>query len=89
MLSALLQDILKLFSSLHVRSQVSHPYKTAGKILVLYILISRFLDSRQRPKILNLVVSFQGRAYPECNMLLLSLRIIYIISVDQTFMCLI
>jgi hypothetical protein len=28
-----------------VRDQVSHPYKTTGKIIVLYTLISVFLDS--------------------------------------------
>jgi hypothetical protein len=34
-------------SSLNVRNQVSHPYRTAGKIIVSYIL---FLDSRQEYK---------------------------------------
>jgi hypothetical protein len=29
-----------------VRDQVSHPYKTTGKILVLYILIFVILDSK-------------------------------------------
>jgi hypothetical protein len=28
-----------------VRDQVSHPYKTTGNIIVLYILIFVFLDS--------------------------------------------
>jgi hypothetical protein len=32
-----------LCSSLHVRNQVLHPYKTTGKIIVLYILIFVFL----------------------------------------------
>jgi hypothetical protein len=34
-----------------VRVQVSHPYKTTGKNIVLNILIFTFLDSRR--KILN------------------------------------
>jgi hypothetical protein len=34
-----------LCSSFNVRDQVSHPYKTTGKIIVFYILIFTFLDS--------------------------------------------
>jgi hypothetical protein len=33
-----------------VRDQVSHPYKTTGKIIVLYTLIIVFLDSNLEVK---------------------------------------
>jgi hypothetical protein len=33
-----------------MRDQVSHPYKTTGKITVLYILTFTFLDSRWEDK---------------------------------------
>jgi len=38
LLNSLFSDNLSLSSSLNVRDQVSHPYKTIGKIGVLYIL---------------------------------------------------
>jgi hypothetical protein len=37
-------------SSLSVRDQVSHPYKTTGRIMVLYILTFTFLGSRRDDK---------------------------------------
>jgi hypothetical protein len=39
LLNALFSHILSLCSSLNVRDQVSHTYRTIGKIIVLYILI--------------------------------------------------
>jgi hypothetical protein len=39
-------NILSLRSSLNVSDQVSHPYKTRGKIIFLYILIFKFSDSK-------------------------------------------
>jgi hypothetical protein len=33
-----------------VRDQVSQPYKTTGKIMILYILTLTFLDKRREDK---------------------------------------
>jgi hypothetical protein len=38
---------LNLCSSLNLRHQVSYPYKTTDKIIVLYIFIFSFLDCRR------------------------------------------
>jgi hypothetical protein len=46
----LFSNTLSLCRSLNVRNQVSHPYKTTGKIMVLYILTFTFLDSRREDK---------------------------------------
>ena len=51
LLSTLFSNTLSLRSSLSVSDQVSHPYKTAGKIIVLCILIIKFLDSKLEDKI--------------------------------------
>ena len=43
-------NILSFLSSRSVNDQVSHPYKTTDKIIVLYILIFKFLDSNLEDK---------------------------------------
>jgi len=39
LLSILFSDTLNLCSSFMMRNEVSHPYKTTGKIIILHILI--------------------------------------------------
>jgi len=43
-------NTLSFLSSLNVSDQVSHPYKTTGKMIVLYILILKLLDSNLEDK---------------------------------------
>jgi hypothetical protein len=43
-------NTLSLCSSLNVRDQVSHSYRTTGKIIVMYILIFKFFDSRREDR---------------------------------------
>jgi hypothetical protein len=47
LLSILFSNTLSLCSSLNVRDQVSHPYGITGKIIVLYIQMFKFLESRR------------------------------------------
>jgi len=50
LLSTLFSNALNPCSSLSVRDQVLHPYKTKDEIMVLYILTFMFRESRQEGK---------------------------------------
>jgi hypothetical protein len=50
LLSTLFSNTLNLCSSRNIRGKLSNPYRTTGKIIVLYILIFTFLDSRGEEK---------------------------------------
>ena len=50
LLSILFSNTLSLRSSLSVSGQVSHPCRTTGNIIVLYILIFNFLDGKLEDK---------------------------------------
>jgi len=67
--NALFSNTLSFLSSLNVSDQVSHPYKTIGKNIVLYILNFKFLDSNLEDK---RFCTEWYQAFPNLNLLLIS-----------------
>jgi hypothetical protein len=53
LLSVLLANTFSLYSSVNIKNQVSHPYKTTGKIIVLNVVIFTFSGSWLEHDILN------------------------------------
>jgi hypothetical protein len=47
LLCTLFSNTVSQSSCLNVRYQVSHTYRTTGEIIILYILMFKFLDSRR------------------------------------------
>jgi len=62
-------NTLSFLFSLSVSDQVSHPYKTTGKIRVPYILKFKFMDSNIEDK--RFCTEWQ-EAFPDLNVLLIS-----------------
>ena len=69
LLSTLFSNTLSLSSSFIVSDLVAQPYKTTGKIIVLYSLIFKILDSKLKDK---RFCTERQQAFPDFNLLLIS-----------------
>jgi len=69
LLSALFSNTVTWLTSPNVSDQVSHPYKTTGKVIVVYTLIFKFLDSKLEDKIFRIE---WYQTFPDFNLQLIS-----------------
>jgi hypothetical protein len=69
-LQHMFSNTISLYSSLNIRDQISHPYRTTDKIIVFHILIFMFLDSGREDKVLDWMVANITRNQSPFNFLL-------------------
>ena len=69
LLNTLFSNTLRMRYSLSVSDQVSHPYQTTRNVIVLYILVFKFLESKMEDKIFY---TERQQALPEFNLFLIS-----------------
>ena len=88
LLNTLFSNTLSLCSSLNVSAQVSHRYRTTGKIIVLYILIFKFLYMLPVINYKNLYRQFKKIYNNHMSQILLFLYFFYPRYSTWTFMTL-